>query len=485
MKKIITMCVIIYAVRGMTMDVPIDDFSIAAYSQDANDYVLPTSDNYSISLLSSNYQNTQLEQFYNHYYSSNDNGLSPWSQPFITAVIPLLETIESKLLDNFNNQNNAYENKHYAENFKEQNQGWWCKLREKMNFPSLSSSRFNEYNKAIAVTNTYARALPDSAPDFFHASIAGQGFPFDNLQESAIWAGTPLYVFSVSSDKAWSLVLTPDSYFAWVRSSDIAYTTPLFINRWQRAAQHHLIAITKTETSIVNAKQQFQFTGYIGAVFPFINTDNQQTTILIPVKNSQGQAVIKRGFINTNSVSLMPLKASPQNIVSIINELKNRPYGWGDAFFFNDCSQEMKSLFTPFGIWLPKNSAQQSKRGLTVDLSKHTIDERIGLLQKNGHPLMTLIYINGHIMLYVGNKDIKNNNEAIITYQNVWGLSPEDGSIRYVIGRSLFLPLLKSYPENPNIRSLASTTNFKLIYLDKLALKVESPHEFANRLLEH
>jgi hypothetical protein len=100
-----------------------------------------------------------------------------------------------------------------------------------MDLYALSSSEFKEEYRAISVRNTHARALPDSAPDFFHASIPGQGFPFDNLQESAIWTGTPLYVFSVSKDKAWSLVLTPDSYFAWVKSDDIAYASPGFINQ--------------------------------------------------------------------------------------------------------------------------------------------------------------------------------------------------------------------------------------------------------------
>src|SRR5690606_3490716 len=133
------------------------------------------------------------------------------------------------------------------------------------------------------------------------------------------------------------------------------------------------------------------------------------------------QAVIKTGLINTNASSIMPLKASPKNLVKIINQLKNRPYGWGGAFFFNDCSQEMKSIFAPFGIWLPRNSAQQAQLSSTLNLSKNNIDERISLLKEKGHPLMTLIYIGGHVMLYIGNKDIDNNKAAVITYQNVWG----------------------------------------------------------------
>ncbi len=180
----------------------------------------------------------------------------------------------------------------------------------------------------------------------------------------------------------------------------------------------------------------------------------------------------------------MPLTASPKNLVKIINQLKNRPYGWGDAFFFNDCSQEMKSLFTPFGIWLPRNSAQQAKLSSTLDLSKNNIDERINLLKEKGHPLMTIIYIGGHVMLYIGNKDINNNRAAAITYQNMWGMYPENRDKRYVIGQSLFFPLLKHYPEKPDASSPAGKPNFKLIYLDELNVKADSPHGFASRFLE-
>lgn len=76
----------------------------------------------------------------------------------------------------------------------------------------------------------------------------------------------------------------------------------------------------------------------------------------------------------------------------------------GSAFFFNDCSQELKSIFTPFGIWLPRNSGQQAQLDSTLDLSKHNLDERLSLLKEKGHPLMTIIYIRGHVMLYLGNK---------------------------------------------------------------------------------
>jgi len=110
----------------------------------------------------------------------------------------------------------------------------------------------------------------------------------------------------------------------------------------------------------------------------------KNTTLLIPVKNQQHQAVLARGIIQNNAVQRMPLSATKQHIAQLIKQLQNRPYGWGGAFFFNDCSQELKSLFTPFGIWLPRNSSQQA-RYTSLDLSAKTTDERINTLATQGH----------------------------------------------------------------------------------------------------
>ena len=479
-KLIIAPFLFLYFSACFAMEVPIYDFPVT-YSQNANDYLSPDGEDYNKPLLSPEYQNLQLKQFYNHYYSSDAQGLSPWSGQMVTSTLPFMKKVELEILEDFNNQNKPNEDKHYAANFKEHDQAWWSKIKDNMDLYALASSEFKEGNRAISVANTHARALPDSAPDFFHASLPGQGFPFDNLQESVIWAGTPLYVFSVSKDIAWSLVLTTDGYFAWVKSNDIAYVSPTFISQWQTAAQHSLVAITQTETSIIDDQQQFQFTGFIGSIFPMINRNSEQTSILIPAKNSHNQAILKTGIINTNASNIIPLTASPKNLVKIINQLKNRPYGWGGAFFFNDCSQEMKSIFTPFGIWLPRNSAQQAKLSSTLDLSKNNVDERLSLLKEKGHPLMTIIYIGGHVMLYIGNKYIDNNRAAVITYQNIWGMAPESHDKRYVIGQSLFFPLLKNYPKNVDVSSLAGKSNFKLVYLDDLNLKTDSPRNFANR----
>ncbi|MCL9684005.1 SH3 domain-containing C40 family peptidase [Legionella maioricensis] len=476
----------IFLVLGLSLpvasafEVPIYDFSIKAYTQNIDDHISSDSSDYLTPLLRPEYQTAQLKEFYNHYFSSDSQGLSPWSEQMVRSLLPVVKKIELEILDDFDNQK-AGANRHYAENFKEHDEVWLNQIKQNMGLQTLDSLEFNAENKAIAVANTFVRALPDEAPDFFHLSLAGQGFPFDNLQESVIWSGTPLYVFSVSQDKSWTLVLTPDAYFGWVKSSDVAYASSRFINQWQTAAQKGLVAITQTGVSIVDKNQHFKLKGYIGAVFPYAQEDELRTFIFIPAKNEHHQAIVTIGAVSKKSAGLMPLVASKKNMAKIMRQLQNRPYGWGGTFFFNDCSQEIKSIFTPFGIWLPRNSAQQAQLSSGLDLSKNNMDERITTLKEKGHPLMTVIYIGGHVMLYVGNKKMDDQQFAPMTYQNVWGLSPESRDKRYVIGQSLFFPLLKYYPENPDVSSLANKAYFKLVYLDELGANATSPQAFAKQ----
>lgn len=466
--------------NSYAMEVPIYDFPLQAYNQDINYYLSKDSADYQQPLLKAEYQQKQLQQFINHYYSSDAQGLSPWSESLVQNLLSKVPDLEQTLLEEFDNQRQDPSNYHFGENYKPHDASWLNKIKTNMNWAEFTAT-YRPQNRAIIVQNTYARALPDTAPDFFHFSKAGQGFPFDNLQESALWVGTPVYILHRTQDKAWSLVLTPDAYFAWIKTNDLAYVSAPFIEQWQNKAKTGLMAITQTEASVIDNDKHFLFTAYIGTVLPLVEQNEHSKTILVPLKNQSQQAVMATGIVESHAAQLMPVPATKQHIAALIQQLQNRPYGWGGAFFFNDCSQELKSLFTPFGIWLPRNSSQQAQY-TSLDLSSQTMDERLKTLSTKGHPLMTIIYIKGHVMLYLGSKHNEQNELIPITYQNIWGLSPASKDRRYVIGQSVLFPLLASYPEHPDAQSSANAGYFKLIHLDELPSKGMSQPQLVNQL---
>ncbi len=162
----------------------------------------------------------------------------------------------------------------------------------------------------------------------------------------------------------------------------------------------------------------------------------------------------------------MPWEMTPRNIATLMKSMSGRPHGWGIYNFYNDCSAEMRSLLMPFGIFLPRNSAAQVQATTRmIDLSKEDIGPRINYLKEHGKPFTTLIYITGHIMLYIGNTTI-NGQEVPMTYQNIWGLHTPDSRSRSIIGGSVFFPILPSYPEEPELISLAGKPLFKLGFIE-------------------
>ena len=74
----------------------------------------------------------------------------------------------------------------------------------------------------ITVRNTSMRALPSADPFFYDFRKAGEGYPFDYNQSSAVWAGTPLFLSHISQDGQF---LAAESPYAcgWIDSRDIAY----------------------------------------------------------------------------------------------------------------------------------------------------------------------------------------------------------------------------------------------------------------------
>jgi len=97
-----------------------------------------------------------------------------------------------------------------------------------------------------------------------------------------------------------------------------------------------------------------------------------------------------------------------------------------------------RDFLSPFGIWIPRNSAAQKSFGEYVSLKDLTPKEKEAMILKNGIAFLSLIYLKGHIILYAGEFEGK----ALIM-QNIWGVrTMEDGKEgRNVIGKAIISDL--------------------------------------------
>lgn len=466
---------IIHCAAAWAVDVPISLFPLANYSQDVDHWLPPQDSQYRTPLLTPQMQQARLQDFYNHTFASGVEALSPWSETFVNKVLqqaPGLLAGQRSLVKGFSNEDKDAKNMGYGENFRPYPQSWIDSIAANMQLKQFEGElRYKPQRRGILVQNTAARLLPTRDPHFYRFDIAGQGYPFDNLQASALWVGTPVYILGQTQDRAWSLVMTP-TLVSWVESTAVAKVDDHFVQRWQGVAHHKMAAITQTNTPVTdNFYHQYRFSGYVGTVLPLLSEQSQSLRVLIPAKDSQGNARIYYGDIDKKAAAAMPLLATRENFARLFKTLQNRPYGWGGLYFYNDCSQELQSLFAPFAIWLPRHSSDQPKAGSVVDKGSDNLQARINYLAAQGKPLLTIVYIGGHVFLYVGNypnPHAPGHQSMIMTYQNVWGLKPADGSRRAVIGQLLFLPLLASYPEDNSLQSLADKKYFQVSYLDQL-----------------
>ena len=152
--------------------------------------------------------------------------------------------------------------KFYAENLQKYSKKWYQDQNRSAHFEKYDSLR----KYAVTLHFTNLRSFPTDKPLFLDPSKAGEGFPFDYLQNSAIHANEPLYVSHFNRDKSWVYVFS--SYAnGWVKVSDIAFIPKKYAVKIKDAQKAYII---KERFPIYNLEGKFLFYGRIGMSFAII-----------------------------------------------------------------------------------------------------------------------------------------------------------------------------------------------------------------------
>lgn len=334
----------------------------------------------------------------------------------------------------------SYKNrKVYLENHQLATKEWFDKV--------INNSNFDEYNvvpkKAITLKNTNVRVLPSNSPMFYDPTKPGEGFPFDYNQNSLIKINTPVLVSHLSKDKAWAYIES-SIVGGWVEINSIAFVNDEFIKNF------------KTTNYYVSVKEKFPiydpiFREYVkvATIFP-----KKGDKYIIAKKDDNQNAIITYIDLQNDEIEAMPVSFNSANRIKLLNELLEEPYGWGGLLNNRDCSSFTQDFFAPFGKFLHRNSKAQTTNGKFLDMSNLSLDEKKEFMKKHGVPFSTLVYLKGHIMLYVGIK----NNEPLVVH-NVWSVRLKDDTgrkYRHIIGKATITTLepgkgMKDFDEDNNI----------------------------------
>ncbi|MDC0335325.1 SH3 domain-containing protein [Pseudodesulfovibrio sp.] len=320
----------------------------------------------------------------------------------------------------------------YGENTLLRDPAWMERMREYSRvaqYPSLN-------RRAITVTNTSMRVLPTNRPAFYDFARAGEGFPFDYMQNSLVLAGTPLYASHVSADRAWILVESRFA-FGWVPVTDIAWVDDGFISIFKTG---NYGAITRDDVPLTDTDGSYRFTGHVGTLLPILERlhESDGYAFIIPTRTQRGDAVPQVAYVPAEFASPAPLPTTPANFTRLANAMLGRQYGWGGLYEDRDCSAATMDLMAAFGIYLPRNSSQQIKVGAVISLKDMSREEKKRLIIQGATPFLTLVRKPGHIMLYVGEQ-----NGQPIVFHSTWGLkTKKDGKYgRKIIGSTVITTL--------------------------------------------
>jgi len=277
--------------------------------------------------------------------------------------------------------------------------------------------------------------LPTHRPGFLDPAKAGEGFPFDQLQYSSLWANTPVHVSHATADRSWYFVETAH-VFGWAEAEDLAFVSDELA---ERIMSLPLAAIIRDNMAVPDGSGHFLFQGRIGMLLPVLKAEERGLTCLALSSDQGRQAVVRTVKLNAASAASFPIKPTAASCARIADAFLGQAYGWGGLFENRDCSAFMRDFFTPFGIWLPRNSAQQAGVGRFIDLENESVKDKERIIVDRGVPFVTMVTMPGHIMLYIGSRD----GRAAVQH-TVWGLRIRDflgRKGRLVIGQNVITSL--------------------------------------------
>ncbi|RDU64748.1 SH3 domain-containing C40 family peptidase [Helicobacter sp. MIT 14-3879] len=283
----------------------------------------------------------------------------------------------------------------------------------------IKNMRLDSYpsmqKKAVMVKTSNVRVLPTIKPRY--STI--DDYPFDRWQNSLIFAFTPIIVLHEDLSKEW--VLIQSSFVSgWVKSDEIAYIS-----------NKDALAMMSAKNFVIPFKDKiplysdglFVQNARIGMIF-----EKHKDKIIVYKRNLKGNALRVAIKYNKDEFRIFPLPLNEINIANVADILSGQNYGWGGIYENRDCSSFIRDIFSNFAIWLPRNSKAQVNHGKITDYSKYMTlpssnEEKLAFIKKYAKPFRTIIWLKGHIMLYIGEV-----NENPIVMHQVWGVSSNDGS---------------------------------------------------------
>lgn len=313
----------------------------------------------------------------------------------------------------------------YGENLQLLEPAWFDEMLEKANFKHFGKvSRYG-----ITLHFSSLRNFPTNKPLFRDPKLAGEGFPFDYLQNSAVHANEPIFISHYSKDKAWTYVYT--SYASgWLPSHSIAYMNTKERKKWKKSKPVYLL---QEKVALTDTEGHFLFYSRVGMRLSYVKKRGLYTYARAVAPGAFNKPTFVMVKFKHSAVATEPLYLNQSNLTKITKGVMKSNYGWGGLYEERDCSSTLRDIYAPFGIWMPRNSRQQSRIGKVIKFTDLNTTAKEELIKEQAVPFETFLHRKGHIMLYLGTYD-----DNIMILHNMWGIKTVDDNAeegRVIVGK--------------------------------------------------
>ncbi|WP_104749409.1 C40 family peptidase [Helicobacter cynogastricus] len=299
--------------------------------------------------------------------------------------------------------------------------------------------------KAIVIRDADVRATPTATPYY----LSQEGYPFDRWQNSMIFAGTPVLITHYNTDKSYAHIQSSFVY-GWVKVHDLAFVTPHMIKKLT-GIKHYFTPLQDKIPIYTRTKKILKYT-HMGEILARVPGRLHQ--VYTYSKDTRGFVKLIPATINRHFFTFFPRPLKASVVAAVVDTMLGQQYGWGGALQNRDCSAFTRDSFASFGILLPRNSlAQVRYADNMVDLSHMQAKAKEAYIIKHATPFATILWLKGHIMLYLGT----HHHHAIVAH-NIWAISLSSKHHRqtYNIGKAVIttLELGKEKGEGSKMRLL-------------------------------
>jgi len=297
-------------------------------------------------------------------------------------------------------------------------ENWNEKYREKLRssgafFQNALEKEVENVQYGFTVNRASIREMPTKEQVYEDA----ENKYFCKLQVSSILMNEPVIIHQEDALGQWYYI-TCRYCSGWVLKENVGVVSDY--KQWKNLLEYDEFLLVTGNKEILDVSEEYLASSelilYMGTKLELVKYKDFQTEnnnrvpyecyiVKIPVRNEEGKLEYEYGFVPVSrDVHVGYLPYTKENLISCMFKINGDRYGWGGMHNSRDCSQYVMEIYSLFGFEFPRNSAAQAEMDLeNIDIKNMDNNEKEKIL--NDTLIGSLLYFEGHIMLYLGEID--------------------------------------------------------------------------------